>query len=301
MEKLPWEGLWSRWVTPYSTPRARSGPGAALRHPLPASRHAVAAVPAFPPLQVMARRAVRLGTGRAMPRTPFGRGDLLRIVAVRASDDLDTVATGPGQRSAAAVLPAAALGTGRRKGHDHAFRCRVIREHTGRIGWLPANDGRPVPVGCRRGRGRCPGRDRTRGRAPMAPRGRRRAPVPPASARAAHGRARRWPCGAGRQASRRHPLPARRGPASGERAVDVGSREAGASNCSTIPRGMPGCGSAVRRLAGYASQSNTNSCRPGECGARRHPAQLEPSPISPPSTAGAVCIGASASSRGACC
>ena len=236
-----------------------------------------------------------------MPRAPFGRGDLLRIVAGRASDDLDTVAVGPGQGSAAAVLPAASLGTGGCRGHGHAFRCRAIREHTGRTGRLPAGDGRPVPVDCRRGRGRCPGGDRTRGRAPMAPRGRRCAPVPPAPARAAHGRTRRRPCGVGRRASRRHPLPARRGPASGERAVDVGSREAGASSFSTIPRGIPGCGSAVRRLAGYASQSNTNSRRPGDFGARRHPAQREPSPISPPSTAGAVCKGASASLQGACC
>ena len=104
---------------------------------LPASQHAGAAVPAFPPSQVMARRAVRLAAGRAMPRTPFGRGDLFRIVAVRASDDLDTVTVGPGQGSAAAVLLAAALGTGGCRGHAHAFRCRASREQTGRIGRLP--------------------------------------------------------------------------------------------------------------------------------------------------------------------
>ena len=108
------------------------GPGAALRHSAIRTLDAGAAVPAFPPLEVMARRAVRLGAGRAMPRTPFGRSDLLRIVAVRAADDLDTVSVGPGQGSAAAVIPAAALGTGGCRGHAHAFRCRAIREHTGR-------------------------------------------------------------------------------------------------------------------------------------------------------------------------
>ena len=123
------------------------GPGPAPRCniPLPASLDAGAAVPAFPPLQVVARRAVRLAAGRAMPRAQLNRGDLLRIVAVRAADDLDAVAVGPGQGAAAAVLPAAAAGTGGRKGHGHAFRCRAIREHTGR-----AFDSSPERLG------RCP-------------------------------------------------------------------------------------------------------------------------------------------------
>ena len=107
--------------------------------PLPTSLHAGAAVPAFPPSQVMARRAVRLGACRAMSRTPFVRGNLFREIAARASDDLDTVAVGPGQGSAAAVLLAAALGAGGRKGHDRAFRRQAVREHTGGIGRVPGS------------------------------------------------------------------------------------------------------------------------------------------------------------------
>ena len=102
--------------------------------------HNRAAIPAFPPLQVIARRAVRLGAGWAMSRTRFARGNLFRIVAVRASDDLCTVAVGPGQGSATAVLPTAALGAGGRKGHGYAFRCQAVREHTGRIGRLPGRE-----------------------------------------------------------------------------------------------------------------------------------------------------------------
>ena len=85
----------------------------------------------------MARRAVGLSAYRAVSRAQFGRGNMFRIVAARASGDLNTVAVGPGQGSAAAVLPPAASGTGGCKRHEHAFRCRASREHSGRTSRLP--------------------------------------------------------------------------------------------------------------------------------------------------------------------
>ena len=149
MGRRTFSGLWTRVTT-------RTGLAPCHRILLFPSLHAGGAVPAFPPMQVMARRAVRLGADRAKSRTPFGRGNLLRIVAVQASGHLDTVAVGPGQGAATAVLPATALGTGGRKGHDRAFRCQAIRQHTGRICRVP-------------GGGRAQGRAQATGEPPERP------------------------------------------------------------------------------------------------------------------------------------